>query len=543
MDSCPICVNNYSTKIRKKITCPDPQCEFECCVNCVKEYIIVSNNDPKCMKCNKKYNRNFLQETMTKNWLNKKFKDSRKNVLFDREKSLFVNTMPYVNSEITARNHEQENIKIMQEITRLKKQIDNMHLEIELRKDTIYQLRNGMLLEKNTDFKTKCPTCEGFVNKNMICNICNIKICKYCQDIISKDEIILKPLINQSNDSSNDSSENQNEEIEIFEEIENDEAKCNKKYHICDRNKLESANLIKKECKPCPKCGTPIHKIDGCDQMWDPQCGTAFSWNTGHILTGVIHNPHYFEYMRENGNLPRQPGDIPCGDDPEIRDLNLVFCWLPTLWKFNRIKNNISLELLNSLEKRYYIVNSIRILYHVRHIEIIHNLEQYMIENNQKDRVKFLLKEISEEEYKKNLFNREKQHEKNIEINQVWETFANVLKDILKNYIETYRRKKIPSKPEDENNWISVTEFFNTDTSTWWHDHLFDKQPLCKIGNSRVYYDPSDVFIPNDKNILNIFNEIKSIETYCNNQFNKIRESYNLNTPFINIMNDEIIYK
>ena len=148
MDSCPICVNNYSTKIRKKITCPDPQCEFECCVNCVKEYIIVSNNDPKCMKCNKKYNRNFLQETMTKNWLNKKFKDSRKNVLFDREKSLFVNTMPYVNSEITARNHEQENIKIMQEITRLKKQIDNMHLEIELRKDTIYQLRNGMLLKK-----------------------------------------------------------------------------------------------------------------------------------------------------------------------------------------------------------------------------------------------------------------------------------------------------------------------------------------------------------------------------------------------------------
>ena len=58
--------------------------------------------------------------------------------------------------------------------------------------------------------------------------------------------------------------------------------------------------------------------------------------------------------------------------------------------------------------------------YIVRHIEIIHNLEQYMIENNQKDRVKFLLKEISEEEYKKNLFNREKQHEKNIEINQVW---------------------------------------------------------------------------------------------------------------------------
>ena len=51
----------------------------------------------------------------------------------------------------------------------------------------------------------------------------------------------------------------------------------NIKYHKCDEEKVASVEMLKRDTKPCPKCGTPIHKIEGCDQMWDPQCGTAFS--------------------------------------------------------------------------------------------------------------------------------------------------------------------------------------------------------------------------------------------------------------------------
>ena len=51
--------------------------------------------------------------------------------------------------------------------------------------------------------------------------------------------------------------------------------------------------------------------------MWCTQCHTAFSWRTGEIETHVVHNPHYFQWMREQGSgaVPRAPGDVPqpCG--------------------------------------------------------------------------------------------------------------------------------------------------------------------------------------------------------------------------------------
>jgi hypothetical protein len=94
--------------------------------------------------------------------------------------------------------------------------------------------------------------------------------------------------------------------------------------HTCDPNTVETAKAIKTETRPCPKCGTRIFKIDGCDQMWCVMegCGTAFSWNSGHVVTGTVHNPHYYEWLRRTGGgVAREVGDIPCGGLPAIYQL------------------------------------------------------------------------------------------------------------------------------------------------------------------------------------------------------------------------------
>ena len=51
------------------------------------------------------------------------------------------------------------------------------------------------------------------------------------------------------------------------------------------------------------------------------QCHTTFDWNTGEIETGVVHNPHYYEFHRRNGTLQRNPGDVPCGGIPTVYQL------------------------------------------------------------------------------------------------------------------------------------------------------------------------------------------------------------------------------
>jgi len=89
---------------------------------------------------------------------------------------------------------------------------------------------------------------------------------------------------------------------------------------------VESVKLKKKDTMGCPSCGVRIYKIEGCDQMWCVECHTPFSYKTGDIVKGVVHNPHYYEYIREHGeNNLRNPlhakklaqSDLPCNGSLE----------------------------------------------------------------------------------------------------------------------------------------------------------------------------------------------------------------------------------
>jgi hypothetical protein len=68
----------------------------------------------------------------------------------------------------------------------------------------------------------------------------------------------------------------------------------------CDENDVKSWALIKETSVACPKCGTSIQKVSGCNQMWCTvqNCNTAFDWATGKVINGPIHNPHYHDFLR-----------------------------------------------------------------------------------------------------------------------------------------------------------------------------------------------------------------------------------------------------
>ena len=66
----------------------------------------------------------------------------------------------------------------------------------------------------------------------------------------------------------------------------------------CDKEAVETMKMLNKDTKPCPSCGTMIHKVSGCNQMWCPSCKNAFDWRSGRIERGVIHNPHYYQGVK-----------------------------------------------------------------------------------------------------------------------------------------------------------------------------------------------------------------------------------------------------
>ena len=340
--------------------------------------------DAHCMSCHKEWNDDFLDMNFTKAFRTGPYKKHREDILVEREISILPTRQPRVEATIHMRKHmeglkdlsieldrlESTRKKILHQYTQQRTQVIRYSAEAQGQDPPAWTLRAGEAKAERAKFIMKCPSeeCRGFLSTAYKCGTCQMWACPDC--------LVIK-----------------GEEKDVE--------------HTCDPGQKESVALIIKESRGCPKCGQRISKIDGCDQMFCVDCHTAFSWTSGQIVNGVIHNPHYYEFLRKQGNgvAPRNLGDVPCGGIPGY---TRIYRLLPA-----------------SSEHRTTIMAIHRITSEIQDQRIRMYQGRFNMDDNGDLAVKYLMKEMSKDDMKAELIRRETKRNKHTAIRAVLEMFVN----------------------------------------------------------------------------------------------------------------------
>lgn len=371
--SCLICAEKVNGSSRKITKCEF--CDFEACLSCCKIFIL---GEPiaKCMgpDCNKEWTRKFITNTCGQTFVNKQLKGHREQLLYDRERALLPATQPVV-----------ERLQVLEELRAEVKAIDAERQRLVLRKRDVLQKISYISESQPVErvlFTKACPSsdCRGYLNTQWKCGLCHVWACPDCH------------------------------------EVKGDTRDAE---HVCNPDTLATTKLLASDTKNCPKCQASIHKIDGCDQMWCTLCHTAFSWKTGKTET-VIHNPHYYEFLRKQSPT----GEIPRNPCPQ--DLNN--------YTFSRIRNKASECIVheNIVEDLNKISRIIRNTLHITHSELTGRYKEIdYVAANQDLRVGFMQGKITEEKFKVLLQRSEKSSQKRQEIRDIFLMIQTTATDII----------------------------------------------------------------------------------------------------------------
>jgi len=330
---CVVCSDRFTSIVRKKTTCT--YCKASACSKCVEHYLLTRHEDAHCLHCRVNYNDTTLHEICTRTYLQQTYFKHRQEVLINRERANLPPLQEAAHREKATREIQAqvnaicaeisafaaERAKLMEryqivyvdyyrnlntnperlaEMNRLMAQSDELRTRMREKRDMIHSLRwppqarqaheRAAEEEKKEDekkrFVRRCTRdgCKGFLSTAWKCGMCEWYSCSKCFAVKGKEHDVA---------------------------------------HECKKEDVETADLIRKDCKPCPKCGEFIQKTSGCEQMFCISCQTPWDWSTGKIVTsGPIHNPHYYEWLKRTGGaVPRNPNDVPCGGFPGAWEL------------------------------------------------------------------------------------------------------------------------------------------------------------------------------------------------------------------------------
>ena len=496
--SCAVCCEDFNKSTRKELTCKG--CDYSICKSCARTWLTSNSSDPKCMNCNMAWDRNYIVMNLNRSYVDKEYKEHRLKILTDMEMAKMPETIQHAETKKVTKKLQKENIDLNNEIKLYRAKIYEMQNKIARNTYRIAHpnVGDGAFTNERKKFIMPCPEekCRGFLSTSYKCGICNLYTCPDCLTIIG---------------------ENKNEE------------------HKCDENNVKSAEMIKKDTRPCPTCGERIFKIEGCDQMFctAPRkdgsgfCETPFSWKTGKIETGTIHNPHYYALQKQKDNLTRNPGDVLCGGVPDMRILNNI---LTILFTKGLLNNPYKLNATNQ-DRLIHHINIATLANIVGIGQFVAEINQYELDRLRREvrdltdqtntRVCYLLNEISKEEMGKILIKNDINRQKKVELLNVFEILGvsgiEFLNDLQKSCLHPYGPIMLPETG--------------------------DQEPLVHVIAVRMQYEiknmSQDVWLKQIKDVTLIIHEkiveFKRILNYCNEQFKIIGVNYNTTSYYIPI--------
>ncbi len=427
---CSICCEKFNNSNHLKVDCKGCNTSEAACRTCCKTYILSSTNDAMCMFCKTPWEREFIITNLTKKFADTDLKKYKENLLLERQISLLPDTQKEAIKQKKMNELKKWNEDVQKEKERLKKLIKEQD---EISRAYVLQLSRlqyGTSTEdtSSTNFTVKCcdEDCNGFLDDKYHCSMCDTNYCKMCMEIKENG-------------------------------------------HICNEDTKATIQAIKKDSKPCPGCGEMISKIDGCDQMWCIKCHIQFSWRTGQQMEGYNHNPEYFRWLRETGqHIERNPGEA-------LRNgRNICGVQIDAVY--------ITRTVINLFPREPAVSDSFCEMYRFyRHTEWFVNTFPNRARDVEKSllnlRVKYLLKEISKDQWKREIQKIDKQNKKNIMYENIWRLALTVLESNFEKfaiYTSEQQNKELYSKMLSEctefknyinRSFIKVSNTFGSQTS------------------------------------------------------------------------------
>jgi hypothetical protein len=131
--------------------------------------------------------------------------------------------------------------------------------------------------------------------------------------------------------------------------------------------------------------------------------------------------------MRQNGGLPREPGDVPCGGLPSIEQLRSIL----GVASFDR--RGVIVPTRTPVQSTLWTIH--RNHTHIQWVVLGRYIDDDRAAGNRDLRIKFMLKDFTDEVFKKKLQQREKAREKKEAIRQVLDMYQTVTIDLFRSLL------------------------------------------------------------------------------------------------------------